>query len=287
MKNIDVINIIKSNSKGVIFGKKIDDETTRDKILYGNPEQECTGIVTTCFASARVIQEARKLGCNLIIPHEALFWNHGDHQEWLQSNRTYIQKKKLLDDGGITVWRDHDYIHSGISMPIHQYVDGIFYGFAHELGWEKYIDRTSGNVAIRDMDFLFPGIPARQLASEIVETFHLNGTRIAGDPDTIVNKLRIVGHIDGRADNEILTAFEEQDFDCAITLECTDYTFQEYIRDSAQLALPKAIIMLGHFNTEEPGMKFIAENWLPKILPAELPIHFVASGDPFKYIDIQ
>ena len=117
----------------------------------------------------------------------------------------------------------------------------------------------------------------------IVNKFHLNGTRIVGDKNTIIHKLRIVGHIDGRRDNEILEKFETESYDCAITLECTDYTFNEYIRDSAMLNYPKAIIMLGHFNAEEPGMKFMAENWLSKILP-DLPIYFVASGDPFQYI---
>ena len=78
-------------------------------------------------------------------------------------------------------------------------------------------------------------------------------------------------------------AFETEDFDCAITLECTDYTFNEYIRDSAELGIPKALILLGHFNTEEPGMKFMAETWLPKVV-GDLPVHFVQSGDGFQYI---
>ena len=125
-----------------------------------------------------------------------------------------------------------------------------------------------------------------QIAADLVDKFHLNGTRIVGDPNTIVHKLKIVGHVDGRADNEILTDFEEKDFDCAITLECTDFTFQEYIRDSAMLGLPKAMIMLGHFNSEEPGMKYMADTWLPKII-RDIPVHFVQSGDAFQYIHIK
>ena len=275
----EVIDAVKAYSKGERNGKKIDDETTRDKVLYGPTDKECTGIVTTCFASTAVIREAAKLGCNLIIPHEALFWNHGDHQEWLADNRTYQAKKALLDQYGITVWRDHDYIHSGVPIHIRQYVDGIFYGFAEELGWTKNIDCDP----VRPMDYRFPGIPTKLIAEELVQKLNLNGTRIVGDPETIVHKLRIVGHIDGRADNEVLAAFEKEDFDCAITLECTDYTFNEYIRDSAMLGIPKAMIQLGHFNTEEPGMKYMAETWLPKVV-GDIPVYFVQSGDGFKYI---
>ena len=39
----------------------------------------------------------------------------------------HFDKKKLLDETGIVVWRNHDYIHSGIWME-NQWVDGIFYG---------------------------------------------------------------------------------------------------------------------------------------------------------------
>ncbi len=275
----EVIDAVKAYSKGERMGKKIDDATTRDKVLYGDTNKECTGIITTCFASTKVIREAAKLGCNLIIPHEALFWNHGDHQEWLAGNRTFEAKKKLLDEYGITVWRDHDYIHSGVPILIRQYVDGIFYGFAEEMGW-------TGNIIcdpVRPMDYSFPGVPAKVIAKEFITKLNLNGTRIVGDPETLVHKLRIVGHIDGRADNETLEAFEKEDFDCAVTLECTDYTFSEYIRDSAELGIPKALILLGHFNSEEPGMKYMAETWLPKIV-GDIPVHFVQSGDGFQYI---
>ena len=65
-----VIDHIKEYHKGVFEGKQIDEQTTRDKVLYGNPHQECTGIITTCWASVDVIREAAKRGANLIIAHE-------------------------------------------------------------------------------------------------------------------------------------------------------------------------------------------------------------------------
>ena len=138
MKISEVIQKMKDYHRGTVNGVAIDESTTRDKILFGNPDQECTGIVTTCYASVEVIRKARQLNANLIISHEALFWNHGDHTDWLEEteNKTYLEKKKLLEEGNLVVWRDHDYIHSGI--PVHgEYVDGIFYGVMKTLGWEK------------------------------------------------------------------------------------------------------------------------------------------------------
>ena len=79
MKISTIIENMKKYHKG--YGT-IDEEKTRDKVLYGNVDQECTGIVTSCWASVDVIKYVIEKGANLIISHEALFWNHGDHQEW-------------------------------------------------------------------------------------------------------------------------------------------------------------------------------------------------------------
>ena len=120
MKISEIIDVVKKNCKG--YGT-IDETKTRDKVLYGDVDKQCTGIVTTIYASYDVIKKASELGANFIIAHEALFWNHGDHTDWLKDNETFKLKKQLLDETGITVWRDHDYIHSGI-MHQGRYVDG-------------------------------------------------------------------------------------------------------------------------------------------------------------------
>ena len=98
MKISEVIQKMKQYHRGIANGKPIDDAVTRDQILYGNPDQECTGIVTTCYASVDVIRKASASGANLIISHEALFWNHGDHTDWLDEarNKTFLAKKQLL-----------------------------------------------------------------------------------------------------------------------------------------------------------------------------------------------
>ncbi len=193
-----VIDHIKEYHKGVFEGKQIDEQTTRDKVLYGNPHQECTGIITTCWASVDVIREAAKRGANLIIAHEALFWNHGDHTDWLQeeNNQSFLAKKKLLDEAGIVVWRDHDYIHSGIPME------------------------------------------------------------------------------DQEADQE--------NINCYLTMEVVDFTLAEYIRDSSMLGMDKAIIGMGHFNLEEPGMEYMI-TYLPTAVKADIPCAYIQSGDMYDY----
>ena len=45
----ELITLMKSKHQGTWNGVPIDESKTRDKILYGNPDVECTGIVTTCL----------------------------------------------------------------------------------------------------------------------------------------------------------------------------------------------------------------------------------------------
>lgn len=253
------------------------DDTTRDQVLWGPVDVECTGIVTTCFASADVIRQAHARGANLIICHEALFWNHGDHTCWLAGNKTFAAKRALLEECGITVWRLHDHIHSGIPED-GRLVDGIFMGLADKLGWRDYV---RGDTAC-PMEFEIPETSAGELARFLVGRLGLAGTRIVGDADARVRTVLVPMHLIGQFDNAT-TARMDSGFDCLVTMEATDFTTSEYVRDSAQLGLGKAMICIGHFNVEEPGMEYMLR-WLPQAIGADVPASFVASGDPWTYV---
>ena len=274
-----VIDKLKAYHKGEWEGKQIDEETTRDKVLYGNPYQECTGIVTTCWATIDVIKKAALQGANLIIAHEALFWNHGDHTDWLQEeeNSTFLAKKKLLDETGIVVWRDHDYIHSGIPMN-GGYVDGIFHGVMVTLGWEKYLSCDPA----RPMIFELPETPVKEIGRLIMEKFHLTGLKMLGNTEAKVRKVAIASHILG-GDNDMITRIDQENIDLLISMELIDFTVSEYIRDSAMLGMPKAILAVGHFNTEEPGMEYMV-HYIPEALGEAIPCRYIQSGDMYEFM---
>lgn len=291
MKIQEVIDRIKKYSRGVSEdGTPINDETTRDQVLFGTTDKECTGIVTTCFASVEVIQHAKELGANLIISHEALFWNHGDHTDWLEEeqNKVYLRKKALLLEAGITVWRDHDYIHSGLSNGKGGWYDGIFKGFLYETGLlENYVPKIGSCVQYRGMplELRFEnGITVRDLAKKIIDGAGLNGIRTIGNPDTVVHKVAIPMHQIGFADKQTISAINKNDIDCLITMELIDYTTNEYMRDGMMLGDSKAILAVGHFNVEEPGMKYMLQ-WLPEALgTSKIPMTYVQSGDMNTFI---
>ena len=67
-------------------------------------------------------------------------------------------------------------------------------------------------------------------------------------------------------------------------MECIDYTLGIYVKDAAMLNIEKCIIAIGHFNLEEPGMKWYAEKFLPAILPVTVPIYFKQVGDMYQFV---
>lgn len=265
-------------------GKAIDDATTRDQVTYGKEHlaEECTGIVCCLWATADIIREASKRDANLIICHEALFWNHGDRQDVLLGNDVFAAKKELLDSWGGTVWRCHDYIHSGVPIDSGKYADGIFFGFAQKMGWLGY---RVGNVSACT-DFLIPKTTGATLAGSIVSVLGLSGTRIIGDADAPVSRVQIPMHVFGKAqaDTAEIQTIEREGIDALVTMEFCDFTVSEYIRDSALLRNGRCAITVGHFNLEEPGMECMA-GWLPEALgDLSVPVSFVPMGDTYSYV---
>ena len=278
-----VIQNVKDYCKGSWMGVKIDDEKTRDKVLFGETDKECTGIVTTIYASVDVIRKAHELGANLIIAHEALLWNRGDTRDWLEEseNRTYLAKKKLMEDCGITVWRCHDYIHSGIP---HNggYIDGIFYGLARVTGWDdaKIYSDTLESALYLECE---PTTP-RKVAELIREKWHLSNMKCIGNMDARVTKIMICGHIgEGMNIRPLITRVDKEDINLLLPLELIDFTLSEYVKDSGQLGYDRAILAPGHFNLEEPGMEYMV-NWLPEAVKADIPVNYVQAGDMYTYL---
>lgn len=302
MKISEVIRKVKKYHYGY-FGSKdgmlpINEETTRDKILFGNPEVECTGIVTTCWAHTNVIKEAIRQGANLIICHEALFWNHGDHTDWLeeQENLVYRNKAALMEQHGIVVWRNHDYVHSGIPIGNGRYADGIFYGLADTLDWLSYLDEEVSEEIdqaegwndfsvpgkINPLSYIIPEMTLGELARFLVERLNLNGVKVMGNPAKKVSRISVPFHVLGEAKFAITLA-DAGKVDCFLTMEVVDFTLAEYVRDASLTNDSVAIIGMGHFNIEEPGMKYMA-TYIPKAIEADIPCTFIQSGDHYRYV---
>jgi putative NIF3 family GTP cyclohydrolase 1 type 2 len=79
-----------------------------------------------------------------------------------------------------------------------------------------------------------------------------------------------------------MKALRKPDVDTLLCGETVEWQVCEYARDAAVTGLPKAVIVLGHERSEEPGMAYLAD-WLKERLP-EIPVQHIPSGDPFQYV---
>jgi len=64
--------------------------------------------------------------------------------------------------------------------------------------------------------------------------------------------------------------------------EITEWTLTAYVRDAAALGFNKAMIVVGHERSEEPGMKALVNRLQP--LLKNIPVYSSDAGEPFIYL---
>lgn len=238
---------------------------TVDTVKVGNASQELRGIVITFLATCDVIEQAAKLGANLIITHEPTFYNHPDQTDWLKDHAVYAAKRQLAEEKQLVIWRFHDYLHS---IP----PDRTVMGLISKLEWEA--DPESEQPFICTI----PGMKLDELGQYVKQRLGLQMLRMVGNPMSECERVAVLpGFPPAGWQMGSLNAA-----DVLITGEIHEWETSEYVRDANYLGLKKGLIVLGHAASEEPGMQAIIP-WIQERLP-DVPIQFISSGTPFHYL---
>jgi putative NIF3 family GTP cyclohydrolase 1 type 2 len=242
-------------------------EDTVDTVKVGDPSQPVTGIVTTFLASCEVIDRAAELGANLIITHEPTFYGHLDHVDWLEGDDVYRHKRELLGQNGIVVWRCHDALHR------HE-PDGVIAGVLDDLGWEEYARPDNPRVCE------IPPITLSELAGLFKVRLGTTRVQAIGDPD---RRYRTVGLMVGAAGGEAqIRFFQETNVEVLVVGELAEWETPEYVRDASHAGMKRAVLIVGHAASEEPGMRWLAD-WLRPRLPGVTVSH-VPLRDAFRQL---
>ncbi len=268
MKVKDVIEIVLSLNGGRKF------EKTCDQLIEGDWDQEVTGVVTTFMATVDVINQAVNNGYNLIITHEPTYFTGADRLEWLKSDPVYHKKKALINDNRISIWRYHDHMHSGIT-------DLIYAGLLKTLGWEEYLDT---NIPLPHC-YKIPPMSLTDLVDFFKDTLGLPVVRVVGNTKMECSRIGILvggGSLGLGVEEMPAKLMNDENLDVIICGEITEWTLTAYVRDAAALGFNKAIIIIGHERSEEPGMKDLADR-LQSLLK-DIPVDFSDSGEPFTYL---
>jgi putative NIF3 family GTP cyclohydrolase 1 type 2 len=240
---------------------------TVDTIKSGDPDQPLRGIVSTMFANVDVIRGAADLGANLIIAHEPTFYNHLDEKEWLKDHQVFKMKQALLNKHNIVVWRFHDYWHA--NRP-----DGVLMGVLAQLGWQEYYNENNPAIVT------IPGSTLSAIIKLTKKNLGIEKIRYIGDPDAVCKTIAVLpGAWGGRRQ---IQALHESAPDLLICGELQEWETSEYVRDARSLNLNRALIVLGHAVSEEPGMKWLVD-WLKPKIPG-VNITHIPSGNPFKFM---
>jgi putative NIF3 family GTP cyclohydrolase 1 type 2 len=240
---------------------------TVDTLKGGDPSTPVTGIATTFLDTMEVLREAVKRGDNLIISHEPTFYNHRDETKDFVNDPVYKEKMAYIVEHHLAVYRLHDQIHADPKG------DHILEGVYKAFGWEKL-----PHPAFPHGEY-FVTIPATtlgELAKSLKERFHAETLRVEGDPSLSITHVALIPGAAGL--KEQVTALNAPEVELLIAGEASEWETVEYVRDAVAQGRHKAMILLGHEVSEEPGMEQCAIE-LRELFPGMRVDHIVA-GQP-------
>lgn len=236
-------------------------ERTVDTIKVGSRDTVVTGVVTTMFTTLEIIRKAIELKANLIIPHEPTFFSGQDETDYLQNDPVFRAKYDLMEKNGITLWRNHDYVHR-------MQDDGVRIGVVEELGWKEYYQPNTPILMI-------PKTNLRNLINHIKSQLGVPAMRYVGDlSQTCAKVLLLPGAVGGRTQ---ITRIMEYQPDVLVCGESNEWETPEYVRAANEIGINLSMIEIGHSASEEGGAEFV-KNWLNQHMPG-LPVHHIPSGN--------
>jgi len=238
---------------------------TVDTFKAGNPDTPVTGVAVTMMATMDVLQRASAKGLNFVITHEPTFYAHLDTPEGIPENdAVWAEKRAFIEKHGMVVWRFHDHWH--MRKP-----DGTEAGNVHALGWEKF--QRANNQYL----FVLPETTVKELARQVSQKLGSSVVRVVGDPAMKITK---VGFSPGAAGSQReIRALEQDDVQVLLVGETREWETVEYAADAVSEGRKKALIVIGHIPSEQPGMEECAR-WL-KGFVKDVPVEFVAAKQPF------
>jgi putative NIF3 family GTP cyclohydrolase 1 type 2 len=238
---------------------------TVDTFKAGNPDTPVTGIAVTMMATMDVLQRASAKGLNFVITHEPTFYAHLDSPEGMpESDPVWAEKRAFIEKHGMVVWRFHDHWHT-------RKPDGIEAGMVHALGWEKFQNPENQYL------FVMPATTVKKLAGELASKLDSSVVRVVGDPEM---KVTNVGFSPGAAGFESEThALERDDVQVLLVGETREWETVEYAADAVTQGRKKALIVIGHVPSEQPGMEECTR-WLREFVK-NVPVEFVPAKQPF------
>jgi putative NIF3 family GTP cyclohydrolase 1 type 2 len=232
-----------------------------DTFKTGGGDTPVRGIVTTMMSTFDVLKRSVVAGKNMIITHEPTFWTGNDDVSGFKGDPLYLRKLAYINENNLVIWRFHDHLHT-------RQTDMSKVGLAQGLGWDKYVSQD--NPQFYDL----PPVTLKELAKDVEKRLNLKGIRVIGDPDAKVSRAGILQGAPPFHASRTL-----QQVEVVVAGEQREWEGVEYAWDLQSIGEKKGMILIGHWVSEEAGMRLTAD-WL-KTFITEVPIEWISAGEPF------
>jgi putative NIF3 family GTP cyclohydrolase 1 type 2 len=240
----------------------------RDGLKWGNPDAEVQAVGTTWMATMDVLQRAAQLGCNVIVTHEPTFYwddvgtQQPEYEIAAQGGTPTDAKRRFLDQHGMAILRIHD-LWDGYPEW------GIAASLARLLNWGTRVSEP-GQVPI----FQVRPVPLGEVARYAKLRLRLRAVRVVGDLSQEVSKIALaVGAFGGLP---VVQEALQLGADCLLGGECSEWQVVRFCQD-----INFGLVLLGHCESEEPGMAAMAAFLRAQL---NLPAHHIPAAPTFVYV---
>jgi len=144
-------------------------------------------------------------------------------------------------------------------------------GVLRALGWEKLYTPDGRIVKLPEPMTL------EALATQVQTRLAAKVLRVVGDRSMKVTAIALQPGAAGT--NSHRRALQRPDVEVLLIGEVPEWETIEYVADAAAQGRHKALLLVGHIPSEQPGMETCAE-WL-KTFIKDVPVGFVATVEPF------
>ena len=224
----------------------INRENRSDVVVYGDIERDVSNIAVCLIATPDVLRRAKALGAEFLITHEPTFHDSiarfKNRDEYI-ADPVFAEKRKLIEMLDIPIFRFHDHSHFTD-------VDKIHAGFVKKLGLAGSFDGQR-TLVLKDP------ITVTELERVLAERMDLKHIRFVGQRDKAVKRIALCAGAWG--ESCVYDQLNRAEIDLVICGEICEWSICEYVRDSAQLGIHKALFVLGHMSSERCGMEYICQ----------------------------
>ncbi len=237
---------------------------TVDGFLAGSPDTPLTGVATCFAASQDALERAAAEGANLVVTHEGMYYSHQEAEPSAFAGDPVVRAKRTwLERSGLVVFRSHDGVHR--CRP-----DLVTEGLLEALGWQRYLEERLPAASVVRLPA--PAVELKDLIVFLKRKLGLPFLRAAGDPSARCSGVGVaVGYRGGGA--TAIPLLGERDLDVVIAGEGPEWETPEYVFDALHQGRRKALVLLGHAASEEPGMRRLAARLAAEC--PEIPAWFV------------